>query len=179
VGCRIDRKSTFGTCHFLGSSLICWSSQILWIVHTMRDFGVRFERVSLMCDNTSAISIAKNPVFHKKRRHVERRHHFLRNHVEKGDIEMRYIDTERQLADIFTKLLDFSRFANLWGGNWCLPSIWLGLRGSWCFCLVYCIFCFSLAFSSYSLKSLCFTCYTGLYLLNYAYHCARMSSNEM
>jgi hypothetical protein len=48
-----------------------------------------------MCDNTSVISVAKNPVFHKKIRHVVRRHHFLRDHVEKGDIEMRYIDTER------------------------------------------------------------------------------------
>jgi hypothetical protein len=84
-------------------------------VHTMRDFGVNFERVPLMCDNTSAISVAKNPVFHKKMRHVERRHHFLRDHVEKGDIEMRYIDTERQLADIFTKPLDSSRFADLRG----------------------------------------------------------------
>jgi hypothetical protein len=61
----------------------------------MRDFGVRFERVPLMCDNTSAISVAKNPVSQKKMRHIERRHHFLRDHVEKGDIEMRYIDTER------------------------------------------------------------------------------------
>jgi hypothetical protein len=81
----------------------------------MRDFGVRIERVPLMCDNTSAISIAKNPVFHKKMRHVERRHHFLGDHVEKGGIEMRYIDTERQLADIFTKPLDSSRFADLQG----------------------------------------------------------------
>jgi hypothetical protein len=139
---------------------------------------VNFERVSLMCDNTSAISVAKNPVFQKKMRHVERRHHFLRDHVEKEDIEMRYIDTERQLADIFTKPLDSSRFADL-RGDWCLPSIWLGLRGGWCFYLVYFVFCFSLAFSLYSPKSLCFTCYTGLYLLNYTYHCARMSSNEM
>jgi hypothetical protein len=74
----------------------------------MRDFGVRFERVSLMYDNTSAILVAKNSVFHKKMRHVERRHHFLRDHVEKGNIEMRYIDTERQLADIFIKPLDSS-----------------------------------------------------------------------
>jgi hypothetical protein len=81
----------------------------------MRDFGVRFERVSLMCDNTSAISVAKNPVFDKKMRHVERRHHFLRDHVKKGDIEIRYIDTERQLAIIFTKLLNSSRFADLRG----------------------------------------------------------------
>jgi hypothetical protein len=118
VGCGIDRKCTSDTCHFLGSSLICWSSrkqssvaqsttkaeyvagasccsQILWIVHTMKDFGVIFERVPLMCDNSSAISVAKNPVFQKKMRHVERRHHFLGDHVEKGDIEMRYIDTER------------------------------------------------------------------------------------
>jgi hypothetical protein len=87
----------------------------------MRDFGVRFERVPLMCDNTSAISVAKNPVYHKKMRHVKRRHHFLRDHVEKGDIKMWYIDTERQgdikmwyidterqLADIFSKPLDSS-----------------------------------------------------------------------
>jgi hypothetical protein len=83
----------------------------------MRDFGVRFERVPLMCDNISAISIARNPVFHKKMRHIERRHHFLRDHVEKEDIEMRYIDTERQLAIIFIKPLNSSRFADLWGGG--------------------------------------------------------------
>jgi hypothetical protein len=74
-----------------------------------------FERVPLMCDNTSAISVAKNSVFHKRMRHLESRHHFLRDHVEKEDIELRYIDTERLLADIFTKPLDASRFANLRG----------------------------------------------------------------
>jgi hypothetical protein len=85
-------------------------------MHTMRDFGVSFERVSLMCDNTSAIFVAKKLGFHKRMRNLERRHHFLRDHVEKGDIEMRYIDTERQLDDIFTKLLDASHFATLQGG---------------------------------------------------------------
>jgi hypothetical protein len=59
-------------------------------MHTMGDFGVSSERVPLMCDNISAISVAKNLVFHKRMRH-----HFLRDHVEKGDIEMRYIDIER------------------------------------------------------------------------------------
>jgi hypothetical protein len=82
---------------------------------SLREFGVRFERVSLICDNTSAISVAKNSVFHKKMRHVEKRHYFLRDHVEKGNIEMRYIDIERQLTDIFTKLLDSSRFVDLRG----------------------------------------------------------------
>jgi hypothetical protein len=81
----------------------------------MRDFGVRFERVPLMCDNTSATSVTKNLVFHKRMKHLEMRHHFLRDHIEKGDIEMRYTDTERQLADIFTKPLDASCFADLWG----------------------------------------------------------------
>jgi hypothetical protein len=61
----------------------------------MIDFRMIFEGVSLMCDKTSAISIAKNPVFHKRMRYLERRHHFLRDHTEKGHIEMRYIDTER------------------------------------------------------------------------------------
>jgi hypothetical protein len=60
----------------------------------MRDFGVIFKGLSLMCNNTSAISIAKNPVFHKRMSHLKKRHHFLRDHVEKGDIEMRYIDIE-------------------------------------------------------------------------------------
>jgi hypothetical protein len=79
----------------------------------MRDFGVSFDRVPLICNNTSAISVAKNPVFHKRMRHLEWRYHILREHVEKGDIEMRYIDTERQLTDIFTKPLYSSRFADV------------------------------------------------------------------
>jgi hypothetical protein len=81
----------------------------------MTDFGVSFERVPLMCDNTSAISVAKNPILHKRMRLLERRQYFLRDHIEKGDIEMRYIDTKRQLADIFIKPLNSSRFADLRG----------------------------------------------------------------
>jgi hypothetical protein len=111
-------------------------------------------------------------------RHVERRHHFLRDHVEKGDIEMRYIDTERQLADIFTKLLNSSRFTNLRGGLvFVIHMAWF--EEELVFYHVCCICCFYVAFFSCSPMSLCFTFYTSLYLLNYAYHCARMSSNEM
>jgi hypothetical protein len=61
----------------------------------MREFGVIFERVPLMCDNTSIISVAENPIFHKRMKHLEVRHHFLRYQVEKGDIEMGYINTAR------------------------------------------------------------------------------------
>jgi hypothetical protein len=80
-------------------------SQILWIVHTMRDYGVAYKSVPLMCNSFSAICLAQNLVFHGRAKHIKVRHHFLRDHVEKGDIEMNYIDIERQLADIFTKLL--------------------------------------------------------------------------
>jgi hypothetical protein len=84
-------------------------------VYTIRDFGVIFERVPLMCNNISDISVAKNLVFQKRMKHLKVRHNFLRDHVEKGDTEMRYINTEGKLADIFTKPLYASRFAALRG----------------------------------------------------------------
>jgi hypothetical protein len=77
----------------------------------MRDFRVIFERVPLICDNTGAISVAKKLSLPQKNETP-----LLRDHVENGDIEKRYIDTERQLADIFTKPLDASRFATLLRG---------------------------------------------------------------
>jgi hypothetical protein len=64
---------------------------------------------------------------------------------------MKYIDTDRQLADIFTKLLDASHFAALQRGTWCLPSLWLGLRGALCFTL-YILYLHCFAFLSYSPK---------------------------
>jgi hypothetical protein len=82
-------------------------------MHTMRDYEVTYKSVSLMCDSSNAICLAQNPVFHGRAKHIKVRHHFLRDHVEKGDIEMKYIDTERQLADIFTKPIDATHFASL------------------------------------------------------------------
>nr|CAE01974.2 OSJNBb0051N19.3 [Oryza sativa Japonica Group] len=137
-GCRIDRKSTSGTCHFLGTSLIAWSSrkqssvaqstaeseyvaaasccsQILWLLSTLKDYDLTFEKVPLFCDNTSAINIAKNPVQHSRTKHIDIRFHFLRDHVEKGDVELQFLDTKLQIADIFTKPLDSNRFAFLRG----------------------------------------------------------------
>jgi hypothetical protein len=76
---------------------------------------VTYKSVPLMCDSFSAICLAHNPVFHGRTKHIKVRHHFLRYHVEKGDIEIKLIDTESQLADIFTKPLDSSRFASLRG----------------------------------------------------------------
>jgi hypothetical protein len=106
-----------------------------------------------MCDNISAISVVKNSVFHKIMKHLEVRHHFLRDHVKKSDIEMRYIDIKRQLTDIFTKPLDASHFAALPRGDWCLPFLWLDLMGELVFYLVYFVsFYFSFAFPSCSPK---------------------------
>jgi hypothetical protein len=90
-------------------------SQTLWIVHTMRDYGVSYKGVPLMCDSSNAICLVQNLVFHGRAKHIKVRHHFLRDHVEKEDIEMRYIEIERQLADSFIKPLDAIHFASLWG----------------------------------------------------------------
>jgi hypothetical protein len=76
---------------------------------------VNYKSVPLMCDNSSAICLAQNSVFHGRVKHIKVRHHFLRDDVEKGDIVMKYINTERQLADIFTKPHDASHFAFLRG----------------------------------------------------------------
>jgi hypothetical protein len=119
----------------------------------MRDFGVIFERVPLMCNNTSAISIAKTLVFHKRMRHLERRHHFLRDHVEKDHKEMRYIDTERQLADIFTKPLDFSHIVASRGEISVCHPYGLVCAGACDLPCIFVSFYFTLAFSSYSPKS--------------------------
>jgi hypothetical protein len=83
----------------------------------MRDYRVTYKSVPLMCDSSSAICLAQNPVFHGREKHIKVRHHFLRDHVEKGDVEMRYIETyietKRQLIDIFTKPHDATHFASL------------------------------------------------------------------
>jgi hypothetical protein len=78
---------------------------------------VTYKSVPHMCDSSSVICLAQNPVFHGRAKHIKVRHHFLRDHVENGDIKMKYIDTERQLADIFTKPPDVTHFASLRGGG--------------------------------------------------------------
>ena len=57
----------------------------------------------MYCDNTSAINLTKNPIQHYKTKHIELRHHFIRDHVQKGDCEIQFVKTENQLAYLFTK----------------------------------------------------------------------------
>jgi hypothetical protein len=119
--CKVDRKSTSGMCQFLGRSLVSWSSkkqtsvslstteaeyvavgqccaQLLWMRQTLQDFGYNLSKVPLLCDNVSAIRMADNPVEHSRTKHIDIRHHFLRDHQQKGDIEVYHISTENQLA---------------------------------------------------------------------------------
>jgi hypothetical protein len=77
------------------------------------EYGVMFDKVPLLCDNESAIKIAYNPVQHSRTKHIEIRYHFIRDHVARGDIELGYVGTKEQLADIFTKPLDEARFCYL------------------------------------------------------------------
>jgi hypothetical protein len=138
AGCRLDRKSTSGTCSFLGSSLVSWSSrkqssvsqstteaeyvaaasccsQLFCITYTMSDFGEEYTHVPLQCDSTNAISVAKNLVLHSKTKHIEVRYHFLRDNVEKEKITLIHVPTHDQLADIFIKPLDRATFTRLRG----------------------------------------------------------------
>ena len=96
---------------YIAAGLGC--AQVLWMKQTLNDFGLKFHHVPIMCDNTSAISISKNPVQHSRTKHIEIRHHFLRDHAEKGDITLEFIRTEEQLADIFTKPLNEPQFVNI------------------------------------------------------------------
>ena len=77
------------------------------------DYGVKLEKVPLYCDNTSAINLTKNPIQHPKTKHIEIRHHFVRDHIQKGDIEIMFVKTENQLADLFTKPLARDKFNKL------------------------------------------------------------------
>ena len=79
----------------------------------LAEYGVGQDVMTLICDNISAINISKNPVQHSKTKHIEIRHHFIRDLVEDKKIKLEYIHTEKQLADIFAKALDASRFENL------------------------------------------------------------------
>jgi hypothetical protein len=120
----------------LGRSLVSWASkkqnfvalstaeaeyiaaghccaQLLWMRQTLRDYGYKLTKVPLLCDNESAIRMADNPVEHSRTKHMAIRYHFLRDHQHRGDIEIAYVSTKEQLADIFTKPLDEKTFTKL------------------------------------------------------------------
>ncbi|GKB63466.1 putative ribonuclease H-like domain-containing protein [Tanacetum coccineum] len=132
AGASLDRKSTTGGCQFLGSRLISWQckkqtvaansttkaeyitashccGQVLWIQNQMLDYGYNFMQTKIHVDNESAIYVVKNPIYHSKTKHIEIRHHFIRDSYEKRLIEMVKIHTNNNVADLFTKAFDVSR----------------------------------------------------------------------
>jgi hypothetical protein len=105
-GCSLYRR---GGIYIAGNCC----AQLLWMKQTLLDYRIIFKNVPLMCDNESAVKLATNPVQHSRTNHIDIRHHFLRDHVGKGDISIYSIGTDDQLADIFTKPLDETRFCTL------------------------------------------------------------------
>jgi hypothetical protein len=88
-------------------------THILYMKQTLLDYGVVLEKVPLLCDNESTVKIANNPIQHSRTKHIEIRHHLLRDHVAKGDIILEGVRSKDQLADIFTKPLDKTHFCML------------------------------------------------------------------
>ncbi|GJZ54516.1 hypothetical protein Tco_0609401, partial [Tanacetum coccineum] len=136
AGASLDMKSTTGGCQFHGSRLISWQckkqtvvansitkaeyvaasnccGQVLWIQNQLLDYGYNFMNTKIFIDNESTICIVKNPVFHSKTKHIESRHHFIRDSNEKKLIQMIKIHIDHNVADLLTKAIDVSRFQYL------------------------------------------------------------------
>ena len=136
AGCKMTRKSTSGGYQFLGGCLVSWqtkkqqsvaistaeaeytaaamcTSQLLRLQNQLLDYGIKESKTPLMLDSTSAISIIQNPVQFSRTKHIEIRYHFIRDAYEKGKIDMKYVPSADQIADVFTKALDSAPFQNL------------------------------------------------------------------
>nr|GEX90102.1 hypothetical protein [Tanacetum cinerariifolium] len=128
AGCQDTRRSTSESVQFLGERLISWSSkrqksaaisstkaeyialsgccaQILWMRSQLSDYGLVFNKIPMYCDNKSAITLCCNNVQHSHSKHIDIRYHFIKEQVEQGVIELYFVNTKYQLADLFTKAL--------------------------------------------------------------------------
>ncbi|GJY39576.1 hypothetical protein Tco_0425940 [Tanacetum coccineum] len=132
AGCQDTRRSTSDSIQLLGDRLVSWSSkrqksaaissteaeyialsgccaQVLWMRSQLTDYGFGFNKIPMYCDNKSAIALCCNNVQHSRSKHIDIRFHFIKEHVENGVIELYFVNTEYQLADIFTKALGRER----------------------------------------------------------------------
>ncbi|GJS82598.1 retrovirus-related pol polyprotein from transposon TNT 1-94 [Tanacetum coccineum] len=124
---------TSGGIQFLGDKLVSWMSkkqdctamssaeaeyvalsascaQVMWMRTQLQDYGFNYNKIPLYCDSQSAIAISCNPVQHSRTKHIHTRYHFIKEQVENGIIELYFVRTEYQLADMFTKGLSEDRF---------------------------------------------------------------------
>ncbi|GJU35085.1 putative ribonuclease H-like domain-containing protein [Tanacetum coccineum] len=107
AGASLDMKFTIGA-EYVDAANCC--GQVLWIQNQMLNYGYNFMNTKIFIDNESTICIVKNPVFHSKTKHIEIRHHFIRDSYEKRLIQVIKIHTDHNVADLLTKALDVSRF---------------------------------------------------------------------
>nr|GFA86357.1 Gag-Pol polyprotein [Tanacetum cinerariifolium] len=133
---QAQRAWTSGGIQFLGDKLVNWMSkkqdctamssteakyvalsascaQVMWIRTQLQDYGLNYNNISLYCDSQSTIAIPCNPVHHSRTKHIHTRYHFIKEHVENGIIELYFVITGYQLADMFTKALPEDRFKYL------------------------------------------------------------------
>eukprot|EP00253_Pinus_taeda_P030846 PITA_30846 len=132
-----DRIRTSGGAFFMGSRLVSWFSkkhssitlstaeaeyvalascctQLLWMMQTLQDFQITCTPpISILCDNTSVISISKNPVMHSNTKHIQIKYHFLREQVLEQKVKLEYVPSKEQVANIFTKTLPKETFEYL------------------------------------------------------------------
>nr|GEZ90785.1 retrovirus-related Pol polyprotein from transposon TNT 1-94 [Tanacetum cinerariifolium] len=136
AGCNLDRKSTSRGCQIHRGKLVCWSAkkqtfmdmssgeaeyvaaagccaQVLWIKSQLADYDVLYDKVPIFYDHISAIAISNNLMLHSRTKHIDIRYHFIRDHILKGDIELDFLPTDLQLADIFTKPIAGPSFTRL------------------------------------------------------------------
>ncbi|GJZ72869.1 retrovirus-related pol polyprotein from transposon TNT 1-94 [Tanacetum coccineum] len=137
ASCLDSRKSTSGGIRILGGDkLVIWSSkkqdctsmssaeaeyvslsacraQVLWLRTQLTDYGFHFDKIPMYCDSKAAIAISCNTVQHSRTKYINVRYHFIKEHVKKGIVELFFVGTEYQLADLFTKALSEDRFKYL------------------------------------------------------------------
>ncbi|GJT43151.1 retrovirus-related pol polyprotein from transposon TNT 1-94 [Tanacetum coccineum] len=111
AGCQDARRSTSRSAQFFGDKLVSWCcAQILWMRSQLTDYGFQFNKIPLYCDNKSAIALCCNNVQHSRAKHIDVCYHFIKDQVKNGIMELYFVRTEYQLADIFTKPLPRERF---------------------------------------------------------------------
>ncbi|GJT70817.1 putative ribonuclease H-like domain-containing protein [Tanacetum coccineum] len=133
AGDNHDRRSTSGGCQYLGRRLVSWQckkqtivaissteaeyvaaasccAQVLWMQNQLLDYGFNFMNTEIHIDNESTICIVKNPVLHSKTKHIQIRHHFIRDCYEQRLINVVKVHTDDNVADLLTKGFDLARF---------------------------------------------------------------------